>query len=104
MSQDHNPSTPNSLSPIYQIRIKGHLGDHWAQRFEGMTLTLEADGHTLLVGHIVDQAALHSLLRQVRNIGLPLVAVMRVDNRLKPQTPNPTFPGEEKGLTNDSTS
>jgi hypothetical protein len=62
----------------YEIRIKGHLDKRWAARFEGMTLTLEEDGDTLIAGPVVDQAALHGLLRQVRDLGLPLVSVISV--------------------------
>ena len=58
---------------IYQIRIEGHLDGQWATRFEQMTITLEEDGKTLLTGPVVDQAALHSLLRKVRDLGAPLV-------------------------------
>jgi hypothetical protein len=62
---------------IYHIRIKGHLGPQWAEWFEGLTITLEAEGDTLLSGPVVDQAALFGLLRRVRDVGLPLVAVTR---------------------------
>lgn len=64
---------------IYQIRIKGHLGRQWAARFEGLTITLEENGNTLLVGQVVDQSALHGLLRKVRDLGLTLVSVNRME-------------------------
>jgi hypothetical protein len=60
---------------LYEIRIRGHLDAHWASRFEGLTITLEEDGNTLLSGAVVDQAALHGLLKKVRDLGLPLVSV-----------------------------
>ncbi|MCC6802095.1 MAG: hypothetical protein IT319_04345 [Anaerolineae bacterium] len=63
----------------YEIRIKEHLDRHWADRFEGMTITLEDNGETLLAGAVVDQAALHGLLRKVRDLGLTLVSVMHVE-------------------------
>jgi hypothetical protein len=63
---------------IYQIRIKGHLGSHWTGWYEDMTITLEEDGTTLLTGPVVDQAALHGLLRKVRDMGLPLLSVNRI--------------------------
>lgn len=63
----------------YEIRIKGHLDDRWADWFEGLTLTREASGETLLTGQVVDQAALHSLLRKVRDLGMPLLSVIQVD-------------------------
>jgi hypothetical protein len=64
---------------IYQIRVKGHLSHEWAAWFEGLTITLEGDGDTLLSGPVVDQAALHGLLKKVRDLGLPLVSVSPVE-------------------------
>ena len=63
---------------IYQIRIEGHLGPKWMEWFEGLTITLEDDGETLLTGPVVDQAALHGLLRKVRDLGMPLISAVRV--------------------------
>lgn len=62
----------------YEIRIQGHLDARWASWFEGLTLTSEEDGATRLSGPVVDQAALHGLLRKVRDLGLPLLSVLRV--------------------------
>ena len=62
---------------VYQIRIKGHLGLHWTDWLGGLTITLEDNGDTLLTGPVADQAALHGLLRKVRDVGLPLIAVTR---------------------------
>ena len=64
---------------IYQIRLKGHLGQQWAAWFDGLAITLEANGDTLLTGPVADQAALHGLLRKVRDLGLPLLAVTCID-------------------------
>ena len=64
---------------IYQIRIKGHLGHQWTDWFEGLTITLEENGETLLTGPVVDQAALHGLLKKVRDLGMPLLSVNRVE-------------------------
>ena len=62
----------------YQIRINGHLGPQWAEWFGSMTITLEDDGDTLLTGPVVDQAALHGLLKRVRDLGMPLISAIRV--------------------------
>ena len=79
---------PSALTPdpdrdqpmIYRIRIKGHLGQNWTDWFEGLAITLEENGDTLLTGPVVDQAALHGVLKKVRNLGMPLLSV----NRIKP--------------------
>jgi len=79
MSNELNPKTDPGQSMVYQIRLKGHLGFQWTDWFEGLTITLEEDGNTLLTGPVVDQAALHGLLKKVRDLGMPLVSVNRVD-------------------------
>jgi hypothetical protein len=63
---------------FYQITVKGHLDNRWANWFEGLTITALDDGETLLTGPVVDQAALHGLLRKVRDLGMPLLSVTRV--------------------------
>jgi len=63
----------------YQIRIKGHLGQQWADWFEGLTIEWQESGDTLLTGPVVDQAALHGLLKKVRDLGMPLVSVICVE-------------------------
>lgn len=65
----------SSQSTIYEIRIKGHLGSQWTDWFEGLSITLEEDGDTLLAGPIIDQAALYGLLKKVRDLGISLVSV-----------------------------
>jgi hypothetical protein len=64
---------------VYQIKVKGHLGRQWTDWFEGMTITLEEGGDTLLTGPVVDQAALHGLLRKVRDLGIPLISAIHVN-------------------------
>ena len=63
----------------YEIRLKGHLDPRWADRFEGLTITLDDNGTTRLTGPIVDQAALHGVLKKVRDLGTPLLSVTRVE-------------------------
>jgi hypothetical protein len=80
MSETH-ASTEDRYEPgLYEIRLKGQLDDRWAECFEGLTITLEANGDTLLTGPVVDQAALHGLLKRVRDLGIPLLSV----NLVKP--------------------
>jgi hypothetical protein len=66
-------------SSLYEIRVKGYLDARWADAFEGLQFTHESDGTTLLRGPVVDQAALHGLLRSVRDLGLTLVLVTRLE-------------------------
>jgi hypothetical protein len=78
MSYDLNPTTDPSQPTVYEIRVKGHLGCQWTDWFGGLAITLEENGDTLMTGPVVDQAALHRLLRKVRNLGMPLISVIRV--------------------------
>jgi hypothetical protein len=63
---------------VYQVRVRGHLDRQWAEWFEGLTVTPEDDGNTLLTGPLTDQAAVHGLLKKIRDLGLPLISVTRV--------------------------
>ena len=75
MSETH-ASTEDQFEPeLYEICIKGHLDDRRTDWFEGLTITLEENGDTLLTGPVIDQAALHGLLKKVRDLGMPLVSV-----------------------------
>jgi hypothetical protein len=79
LSDKINPIADPGQPTVYQIRIRGHLGSRWTGWFEGLTITLEEDGDTLLTGPVVDQAALHGLLRKVRDLGMPLVSFSPVE-------------------------
>ena len=70
---------PTDEGGSYEIRLRGHLEARWAAWFDGLSLTHEGDGTTVMLGPVVDQAALHGLLGKVRDLGLPLIAVTRVD-------------------------
>lgn len=74
-SKFHNTSPE---APVYEIRVGGHLSDEWVNWFEGLTITLEDNGNTLLIGKIADQAELYGVLRRVRDLGLPLISVNRI--------------------------
>ena len=78
MANARNPPTDPGEPLVYQIRIKGHLDPHWASWFEGLAITLEDNGETLLTGPLVDQAALHGLIRKMRDLGIPLLSVVCV--------------------------
>ena len=78
MSNDINSESDPGQPLVYQIRIKGHLGHDWTDWFEGLSITLEDNGETLLTGPVIDQAALHGLLKKVRDVGMPLLSVIEV--------------------------
>ena len=86
---DRPASTPDRGAGRYEIRLTGHLEAHWTTWFDGMTLSREADGTTVLSGSIPDQAALHGLLQRVRDLGVPLVSVVRIgpDSAAEPENP-----------------
>ncbi len=65
---------------IYEIRVKGHLDSDWSGWFEGLTITLEADGVTLLSGPIIDQAALYGLLKRIHDLGIALISVNQIES------------------------
>jgi hypothetical protein len=79
MSDERNFRTDLGEPVVYQIRIKGHLDGQWQDWFGGLTITLEDNGDTLLTGPVIDQAALYSLLKRVRDMGLPLVSVRLIE-------------------------
>jgi hypothetical protein len=92
---------PDPFEPmVYQIRVKGHLDSPWTNWFEGLAITQEDDGITLLTGPVVDQAALHGLLKKVRDLGMPLVSL----NCMELQQSNPDTSSKEQKMTNSLTS
>lgn len=92
MSDEHDPGHEPNRGATYAIRIRGHLDAQLSDWFEGLTITLEAGGDTLLTGPVTDQAALHGLLKRVRDLGMPLIAV----NRVTTDAPHTDYAAEEK--------
>lgn len=83
MSNELNSESHPGQPVVYQIRLKGHLSPQWTEWFAELTITLEEDGNTLLTGTVIDQAALHGLLKKVRDLGIPLLSINSV--RICPQ-------------------
>ncbi len=79
MSNELSQRTQPNEPMVYQIKIKGHLDSQWTDWFEGMTITLEESGNTLLTGKVIDQAALHGLLKKIRDLGLTLLSVNSIE-------------------------
>jgi hypothetical protein len=90
MTNEPKHKTDPSQPMIYQIRLEGQLDDQWTDWFSSLTITLEENGITLLTGPVADQAALFGLLKKIRDLGLPLVSLNRV---------NPAKSDNEKGET-----
>jgi hypothetical protein len=90
MSNNGSPEA-TSEPTAYQIRIKGHLGAQWSDWFEGLTITLEDHGDTLLSGPVADQAALHGLIKKVRDLGMPLISIIGVEPDQAPAAAKPTL-------------
>jgi hypothetical protein len=80
MSNQFKPISNANQSLVYQIRITGHLNPQWTDWFDGMSIAQEDNGDTLLTGVVVDQAALHSLLKKVRDLGMILVSINRMES------------------------
>jgi hypothetical protein len=88
----HQPAPTGPDRAWYDIRLQGHLGNHWASRFDGMTMTPLEDGTTVLRGPVADQAALHGLLRQLGDIGITLLSLHQHDR--DPSNPATTEQGD----------
>jgi hypothetical protein len=80
MPNEQNLGNDPDRPKIFQIRIQGHLGQQWKNWFDGLTIVLEEDGNTLLSGPVIDQSALHGILKKIRDLGMPLLSVNSVDS------------------------
>jgi len=79
MSEQSKRNNTSPATTVYEIRVGGHLSDQWVNWFEGLTITPDDNGTTLLTGQIVDQAALYGVLRRIRDLGMPLISVNRIE-------------------------
>ena len=79
MTHRRTPTPHSSEAGRYEIRLTGHLDAHWTAWFDGLAVSHQSDGTTVVSGPIPDQAALHGLLQRVRDLGLPLVSVHRIE-------------------------
>jgi hypothetical protein len=86
MNEAHASADEPSALGHYELRIRGHLDTRWAAWFDGLSLTHEGDGTTVIRGPVVDQAALHGLLTKVRDLGMPLIAVTQLDPNSNKET------------------
>jgi hypothetical protein len=91
MTDQRTPTPDRPEAGRYEIRLTGHLEPHWTAWFDGLTVGQESDGTTVISGAVADQAALHGVLQRVRDLGLPLVSVTRVDEG------QPTSTGRQAG-------
>ena len=98
MTQRPNPTRDPREAGRYEIRLTGHLDVHWTAWFDGLTVSHQSDGTTVISGPIPDQAALHGVLQRVRDLGLPLVAVNRVepDQRVRLGIAHPSTPSSHE--------
>ncbi len=87
MSLESESSREMSRPAAYEIRVRGRLGPAWSDWFTGLRVTLEDDGDTLLAG-LLDQAALHGVLRRVRDLGVPLISVTRMESERRIPRPS----------------
>ena len=86
MTNERKPEHGTDLSKVFQIRIQGHLSQQWMDWFAGLIITQEEDGNTLLSGPVVDQSALHGILKRIRDLGVPLLSVNSVDRNQENMT------------------
>jgi hypothetical protein len=88
MSKQSDLNVNRNNPTIYQIRVKGHLDWQWTDWFEGLSVTLQENGETLLTGPVIDQAALYRLLRKVRDLGMPLLSVNPKEDAMRAERTN----------------
>jgi hypothetical protein len=98
MAEPQTPAPDRSEAERYDIRLTGHLDAHWTDWFDGLAVTHDNDGTTVISGQVADQAALHGLLQRIRDLGLPLLSVRQVEG----DQPDPTPPTRDGAPHNDT--
>jgi hypothetical protein len=83
MTERHSPASDHREADRYEIRLTGRLDARWTEWFDGLAVSYDSDGTTVISGRIVDQAALHGLIQRVRDLGLPLVSVRQVEDEAR---------------------
>jgi hypothetical protein len=96
MSNENDLGHDLDVPKTFQIKIKGHLGQQWAGWFDGLTIALEEDGNTLLCGSVIDQSALHGILKKIRDLGMPLLSVNSVESDPPARVESDEIKGNEK--------
>ena len=96
MTDQRTPTPDRADAGRYEIRLAGHLDAHWTAWFDGLTVSYQSEGTTVISGPIADQAALHGLLQRVRDLGLPLVSVIRVDGSQPNRYPSRVDPDDKE--------
>jgi hypothetical protein len=100
MAEPQTPAPDRSEAGRYEIRLTGHLDARWTDWFDGLAVTHDNDGSTVISGQVVDQAALHGLLQRIRDLGLPLLSVRQVEDGQPDPTP-PTRDSAPHNATGD---
>lgn len=95
--QEQKPDADQQM--VYQFRVKGHLSQQWINLFEGLTVTLEEDGNTLLSGPVSDQSAMHGILKKIRDLGMPLLSVNSTDSNRRFMTDTDEVKGDSHEKT-----
>ena len=94
MPATHDPTRPHEDRERYEIRVEGRLDDRWAEWVDGLTFTYEADRTTRLTGPLADQSALHGVLNRMRDLGVPIISVRRLNSPPSPSSEGDGQPGQ----------
>ena len=98
MLNELKPKKDSNEPLAYQIKLKGQLGNEWAEWFGGLSITLDADGNMLMISPALDQAALHGLIKKVRDLGLALISINPIESDQAGATSADSQPSSQKGM------